>query len=153
MIQRKSLTKVTFLLLAGGVISLAGIQTVTASPDKGGGIPCPTMMGQNGQMSEDMVKIRDAFLQDSKELRKSMMVKRAQMRAMMQATNPDPEKVSVLAGEIFDLREQLREKAIKNGLPGHAFMGPMSKGMGMRPGCNMMQKGGPMTGGAPHHQQ
>ncbi len=148
MIQRKSISKIPILLFVVGAISLAGIQTVAASPDKGAKIPCPTMK-QNCRMSEDMLKARDAFLQDSKELRKSMMVKRAEMRAMMQGTNPDPEKVADLAGEIFDIREQLRAKAVASGLPGHGFMGPP----GMRPGCNMMQTGGPIMNGSPHHQR
>ncbi len=148
MIQRKSFSKLTLLLFVAGAISLAGIQTVAASPDKDGKMPCPTMK-QNCGMSAEMMKAKDAFLQDSRDLRKSMMVKRSEMRAMMQGTNPNPEKVAALAGEIFDIREQLRAKAIANGLPGHGFTGPP----GMRPGCNMMMTGGPMMGGAPHHQQ
>ncbi len=145
--QRKSFSKIALLLFVAAALSLTGIQTVAASPGKDGKMPCPTMKQDCG-MSADMMKARDAFLQDSKDLRKSMMVKRSEMRAMMQGTNPNPEKVGVLAGEIFDLREQLRTKAIANGLPGRGFMGPP----GMRPGCNMMQTGGPMMGGALHHQ-
>ena len=149
MMQRKSFTKTALLLFVAGAISLAGIQSAAASPDKGAQVPCPNMQ-QNAQMSADMMKARDAFLKDSKDLRKSMMMKRTEMRAIMQGTNPDPEKVAALAGEIFDLREQLRAKAIANGLPGRGFMGPP----GMHPACNMMQGGGPMMmGGGPHHQK
>lgn len=148
MVQKKSLGKLTFLLFVAGAISLAGIQTVTATEDKTLATPCPKSMKQDCQMSKEMLKVRDAFLKDTKELRRNMMVKRSEMRAMMQGTNPDPKKVSTLAGEIFDLREQLRVKAGENGLPGLGFMGHQ----GMRHGCNMMQQtGGPMMDG-PHHQ-
>lgn len=148
MIQKKSLGKTVVLLLVGGTFALASMQTAFASPGKGQGMPCPKTMKQNCQMSEDMAKARETFLKDSKELRKNMMVKRAMMRAMMHGTNPDPEKVSSLAGEIFDIKEQLRAKAVANGLPPQAFMGHQ----GMRPGCNKMQDGGPMMGEGPHHQ-
>lgn len=142
MIQKKSIGKLTFLLLVAGAISLAGIQDVSANEDEGASMPYHHGMKQGRQLSEEMLKNHDAFLQDTKELRKNMMVKRAEMRALMQATNPDSERVSVLAGELFDLREQLRTQAREKGLPVRAFMGPM--GMG----CKMMQSGGPMMGGS-----
>jgi zinc resistance-associated protein len=142
MVQTKSLGKVTFLLLVSGILLLAGIQNVSAGEDKGISKPCHRGMQQDTQMSAEMLKNRNDFLQDTKELRKNMMIKRAEMRALMHGTNPDIERASVLAGELFDLREQLRLKAMEKGLPGRAFMGPM--GMG----CKMMQNDGPMRGGS-----
>jgi len=145
MVQKKSLGKLTFLLLVAGAICLVGIQNVSAGEDERASKPYHHGMKQGGQISEEMLNRHDAFLQDTKELRKNMMVKRAEMRAVMQATNPDSERVAVLAGELFDLREQLRMQAMEKGLPGHAFMGSM----GMNHGCKKMRNCGPMPGGSP----
>jgi len=165
MMQKKSLAKMTCLLLAGGLISLAAIQTVTACQTHGPGMKGLGMMKGQAMMQgtnpmAEMMKSRDAFLKDSQELRKSMMMKRAAMKAMMRSAYPDADKIAKLAGEIFDIREQLRAKAEANGMPGMGMMmggGMMGGGMmggmkgpnGMHHGCKMMQGGGPMMGGMP----
>jgi len=156
MMQQKSLMKMTCMLITAGFISLAAIQTVTACQTHGPGRKGPGMKGQammqaNNPMM-DMIKSRDAFLKDSKELRKSMMMKRMAMKAMMRSANPDADKIAKLAGEIFDIREQLRAKAEASGMPGMGMMmggGMMGGGMmgGMGHNCKMMQGGGPMMGG------
>ena len=121
-------------------LAVIGLQTAVAAPGdmKGPGLkhPCP-MQGE--QLNPETIKARDAFLAETTELRKQMAEKRAAMRALMKGTNPDQEQASKLAGEIFDLREQIRPKAQAAGLPPRMMMGMMGGGPMM--GCD-----GPMMG-------
>ncbi len=132
----------TLLTLAAGAVLLTGTLTTAASQDTAPPKAAHHDMKKSCRLNKEMQKTRDAFLLETKELRKNIAIKHAAMRAMMRSTNPDPVKVSSLAGEIFDLREQLRTKARAKGLPGHGFMGPQ----GMHPGCNMMKSHGSMMG-------
>jgi len=128
------------LTLAAGAVLLTGTLTIAASQDTAPMRAAHHGMKKSCWFNKDMQKARDAFLTETKKLRKDVAIKRAAMRAMMRSTNPDPVKVSSLAGEIFDLREQLRAQAGAKGLPGLGFMGPQ----GMHPGCDMMGSPGPM---------
>ncbi len=59
----------------------------------------------------------DAFLQTTADLRKTLVMKEAEYQALMNSTNPDPAKAGALTGEIFQLRSQIRAKAVEAGLP------------------------------------
>ena len=126
-------------------LAVVGLQAATAGPGtmKGPGSkhPC-TMQGQ--QLDKETIKARDTFLAETTELRKTMAEKRAAMRALMKSSAPDPEQASKLAGELFDIREQLRPKAQAAGLPAHMMMGMGRMGAGPM-GCD-----GPMMGGRHH---
>ena len=118
-----------------------GLQVATAGHGaKGTGSKHPCAM-QGQQLDEATIKARDTFLSETVDLRKSMAEKRGAKMALMNSTNPDPEKASKLAGELFDLREQLRAKAKAAGLPAQMMMG-----MG-RMGCNGPRMGGQHHGG------
>ncbi|WP_310600267.1 periplasmic heavy metal sensor [Desulfobulbus sp.] len=80
------------------------------------------------QMSLDMRKAHDKFLDDTIAIRKELAEKRAVMRALMKAGTPDTVKASQVAGELFELREKLRAKAREAGLSLPMGMG---RGMGM----------------------
>jgi len=143
-------------------LALTGIQSALAAPGemKGPGAqqPCPMqnqMMGMQGmqggpQMSTEMMKARDAFLNETAALRKNIAEKQAAKRALMRGASPDPEKAAALAGELFDLREQLRTKAQAAGLPAG-----MIRGMGRMNGGNQMACNGPSMGmmGGKHHRR
>lgn len=88
------------------------------------------------------------FYSETQDLRKQLMMKQAERRALLQSTNPDPATASKLAGEIFDLRNTMQEKAAAAGvsqLGGPGMMGPWDgggpRGGGPRGGGRMM--GGP----------
>ncbi len=105
------------------------------------------MMGRPGMMSgqdkpdPDEARLITRFREDTKALRREMMVKRMRMRALMRAEAPDDVKVGKLAGELFDLQDQLRKKAAKAGVPvsacgqacgmDHGGRGMMGGGKGM----------------------
>lgn len=125
----------------------SGLQVATAVPGaKGPGPNHPCMM-QGQQLDEATIKARDTFLSETTELRKKMAEKRTAKRAVMKSTSPDPEMASKLAGELFDLREQLRTKAKAAGLPPQMMMGMGRMGDGPMKGCNCQQMGGRHHGG------
>lgn len=70
----------------------------------------------------------DKFFEDTTELRKQMAMKRAEQRALMTADTPDAAAVSKVAGELFDLRNSLRQQADEAGVAG--LIGPRD-GFGM----------------------
>ena len=78
------------------------------------------------RMDPDMQKAHEKFLGDTVAIRKQLVEKTATMKALSKAQTPDATKISQLAGEVFDLREQLRVKAKEAGLP----MGMGMMGMG-----------------------
>lgn len=133
--QRTVTTKKVMLSLVLAM-SIGMIFAYSASARQGYGknTPCQMQMTQVDPVTQ---KAREAFFNETVELRKQMAQKRAAMRAIMRAETPDPTQASTLAGELFDLREQLRIVAQSKGLPAQL-------GMGGR-GCNS-GAGGPGRG-------
>ncbi len=124
-------------------LALTGLQAAVASPGamKGPGPqgPCPM---QSGQLDAETVKARDTFLTETTELRKGMAEKRAAMRALMNSNTPDQAQASKLAGELFDLREQIRTKAQAAGLPPQMMMAMGKMGCGNAPMTGARHHGG-----------
>ncbi len=79
----------------------------------------------------------DAFQRDTQALRKQMVMKHAEMRALMQSETPDPAAVSKLSGELFDLQAAMQDKAKAAGVEDY-IGGPCGMGMGMGMGRGMM---------------
>jgi hypothetical protein len=71
----------------------------------------------------------EKFLTDTQDLRKQMVVKGAEERALMHSRNVNTEMVAKVAGELFDLRTALHEKARAAGLAA-PFRGMGREGMG-----------------------
>ena len=120
------------------VILLLGSHFVQAGPGGGYGMGrgncanCPGPQSGQGLSEEELARI-DKFQEDTLELRKKVTIKEAELEALMSGENPDPDRVSKLTGEIFDLRQEFRTKAEAAGLPG-GFRGGMGCGMGMKCG-------------------
>lgn len=94
----------------------------------------------------------DKFYDETKDLRKQMVMKHAEERAIMRSENPDPAKAAKLAGEIFDLGTTLDSKAEAAGVLGLIHCGEYDgprHGMGPRGGGRMMKDGTGRPGGAP----
>jgi len=84
------------------------------------------------------------FYKDSQALHKQIAMKQAEKWAIMQSENPDPQAAAKVAGELFDLRTAMHDKAEAAGVSQH--LGPMSgskagrgpgSGMGGGPGMGM----------------
>ena len=132
------------------VAGLALVGAASAQSGKGGGyghhggMQGGMMYQQLDQQTQD--KIRQ-FREDNQSLRKNIVMKRAEKRALMNGTNPDPAAAAKIAGELFDLRAAVRAKAEAAGIDN--FMGRfgMGGGMGMGPGSMMGRGPGNCQGG------
>ncbi len=60
--------------------------------------------------AEDQAKA-DNFLEETQGLRKEILMKQSERLALMQSDNPDPDRAAKLAGDIFDLRTTIQDKA------------------------------------------
>ena len=115
-------------------LTLAISQAVMAQPDKHGAVDGKGMDANNPcryQPDSEMQKARDKFLTETFAERKALAQKSAEMRAIMQAGTPDTAKASQVAGELFEIREKLRAKAMETGMPmPMLMMGQGCDGMG-----------------------
>jgi len=105
-----------------GVISLVGFSMVSAhgryghGPGNGYGNCddsgyCNSWSYNDWSYNEQDKEKIATFLEETKETRKQIAVKRSERRAMMSQDNPDEKRVATLTGEIFDLKNLLDEKA------------------------------------------
>lgn len=108
-------------LLTSG-LTLAISQAVIAEPTKS--VPPPAqntpakMIPPPGfERHAELIKVRDTFLADTIAQRKALAEKSAEMQAIMKNNAPDPAKASAVAGQLFDIHEQLRAKAKTLGFP------------------------------------
>ena len=139
--MKKSIIAITL------VSSLLVVTAASANWGRGGGrgYACPCQDGYQQQIDPAAQEKYTTFYNETQELRKQMAMKQAERRALMQTANPDPAAASKLAGEIFDLRNTLNEKAQAAGISqfggpgmGGGFMGPGQRGGGKRGGGRMM---------------
>ena len=124
------------LVLTLATVGIAGI--ASARGGMGGGpcmANCPPMQGQMYQQLDKATQDKlDAFQRDTKALRKQIVMKHAEMRALMQSETPNSAAVSKLSGELFDLQAAMQDKAKAAGVD--EYIGGPGMGMGM--GCGMM---------------
>lgn len=127
-------------------VGFFGIQQASAQRGMGAGVGNPDCWRANQQnvqvLDAESMKARTVFLNSTTELRKDMVMKRAEMRAIMHGDNPDEKKAAALAGELFELRSQIQAKAHEAG-----WKGGMGGGAGL--GCNSCSGPG---GGKGHHK-
>ena len=100
-----------------GIISFAGFSMVKAHGNYGAwhgkgygacdGCGYSDSLSSNGQDEEKMT----SFLEETKETRKEIAVKKSERRALMKQDNPDEKRVAELTGEIYDLKSLLNAKA------------------------------------------
>ena len=109
--------------------------------------PGPRMQMQYNQIDPATQEKLDTFFADTQDIRKEIAVKQAERMALLRGENPDPGAAGKIAGEIFDLRTTMHQKAEEAGVT--AYLGPMN---GQRGGRNIsggpgMNRGGMNKGG------
>ncbi len=123
------------------VLTLATVGIASARGGYGGGmgggmgmgVNCPQAQGQMYQQLDKATQDKlDAFQRDTQALRKQIVMKHAEMRALMESATPNPAAVSKASGELFDLNAAMQDKAKAAGV--EAYIG----GPGMGKGCGMM---------------
>ena len=123
------------VLVAG--LTMAAV--VSANPGRGMDSDgnCPQMGMPMMQQMDPATKEKIAkFFKDNQALHKQIAMKQAEKRAIMKSEKPDPQAAAKVAGELFDLRTAMHEKAEAAGVA--QYMGPMGGGKGFRgPGAGM----------------
>ena len=145
-------------IVTTALVAAVALGTATATfagwGQRGGGYwnntmpgPGPRMEMRYNQLDPAVQEKLDKFFVDTQEIRKEIAIKQAERMALIRGDNPDPAAAGKLAGEIFDLRTTMHQKAEEAGVT--AYLGPMNSrggrfggpgGPGM--GRGMMGKGG-----------
>jgi Spy/CpxP family protein refolding chaperone len=151
--------KTIAIITLASTIGLTGLYQASAykgmgAGDMGGSGGCNgagrMMHHKLSQMDEVSKEKFDAFFKDTQQLRRSIVIKRAEKKALMKNGSPDAKKIGKLAGEIFDLRMSMQEKAEAAGL--HDLMQMdcgcgQSDGLGSHHGRKSMMKRKDMNNG------
>jgi len=123
---------ITIALISG--LALAGTASANwGRGTMGGGMNCGQLQGQFTQLDQATQDKIKKFFNDNQELRKKLVMKRAEKRALMQSATPDPKMVAAVTGELFDLRTTMRAHAVTAGVD--KYLGPGRMGAGSM-GCN-----------------
>lgn len=129
--KRQVLSTVLVAVMVSGLITVG-----TASANRGyrNGGCAQYGQGQGGMMFQELdQETQDKITQfrdDTQVLRKEIVMKRAEKRALFSSTNPEPAAAAKIAGELFDLRAAMRLKAQTAGVDQYIGFG------GMRPGAD-----------------
>ena len=145
--MKKQILAIT--LISGLALATAASANWGRGGGWGGGYNGNCPQAQYNQQLDPAVQQKvEQFFLDTQDLRKQMVTKRAEHRALMQNTNPDPAAAAKVAGEMFDLQTALHEKAVAAGV--EQYVGPRMMGGGFGPGMGPGPKngrGGRMMGG------
>lgn len=121
------------LVLGLATAGIASARGMGGGMGGGMGMGCGMMQGQMvqaQQLDKATQDKLDAFQRDTQGLRKQIVMKHAEMRALMQAETPNTAAVSKLSGELFDLQATMQDKAKAAGVDSY-LGGPCGGGMGM----------------------
>jgi zinc resistance-associated protein len=140
--------KIVIAVVVAG-LGLAGLNQAFAGWGARAGGWCPNFQGPGyTQMDPAVQEKLDTFFESNQDLHKSLIMKRAEHHALMRAENPDPAAASKVAGELFDLRAALQQKAEEAGVS--SYLGRMGGHGGpgfCRTGMRGPGHGGPGMGG------
>jgi hypothetical protein len=130
--------KLLMAVAVAGLLGFTGIQMASAhggyGPGAGYGYCRPDLAGDNSPDKATAEKFNTA----TQAIRRSIIVKRSELRALLNQTNPDEKRVAELTGEVFDLEVDLNEKAAEAGFTGRS---PYAHGPGMMRGNGSRNSG------------
>lgn len=136
------------------VAGLIAVGTASANRGNGNGGWNQDCGNQGGMMHQQLDKETQdkisQFRDDNQTLRKEIVMKRAEKRAMMNSTNPDSAAAAKIAGELFDLRAAMKVKAVAAGVDQymrHRGMGSGFDGQQMGRRCQSSGSKGNRQGG------
>ena len=163
------------ILLVLAVVGLIGFSAKSYADWGRGGGGCPMAgagygprgfagPGYDGDLTDEEIatlqKERNAFLEQTRELRENLYQKQLELRAELAKQNPDPKKAAGLQKEVSGLQGELAQKRLDQQLKmkkenpklyGRGFgmgMG-MGPGQGRGPGYGMGMGRGACPGGGP----
>jgi Spy/CpxP family protein refolding chaperone len=146
--------KLSLLLVLALALSLGMAGSVWAQPMGKGMGPVPGMMNLTPEQAGKIFDLMEKMHADTANLRKQMMVKHAELAALLKMEKPDQTAIQAKQKELLALRDQMQEKMTACGLEAKKIapdfemgmgMGGMGMGMGHGPGMGM----GPGAGAPP----
>ncbi len=134
------------------IIGLTMTTAASANWGRGGGYGrgyggCQQLQGQMmqgprfQQLDQETRDKINQFFTDTQSLHREMAMKRAERQAIMRSANPDPQAAAKVAGEMFDLRTTIRQKAAEAGVDQYIGGGRMGRCGGPGRGRGMMGPG------------
>lgn len=147
--QNKLRKNMKTILLLTLVVSLVGSTSAFAFKGMGGGRGGKHgfLMNLTPEQAGQVFDLRQKFMNDTAELRKNMMIKRAELAQLWKAEKPDEAAILAKVKELSALRAQFMEKAVAKRLAMRKIapqaMGPCPGfGPGMGPGFGPGGPGG-----------
>ena len=129
------------ILLVTLIVSLVGATSAFAYKGWGGGFKGKRgwFMNLTPEQAGKVFDLRQKFMNDTAEVRKNMMIKRAELAQLWKAEQPDEEAIQAKVKELSALKAQFMEKAVAQRLAMRKIapnaMGPCPGfGPGMGPG-------------------
>jgi zinc resistance-associated protein len=87
-------------------------------------------MNLTPEQAGQLFDLKQKFMDDTAAQRKAMWVKRAELRALWKAENPDAKQIVAKQKELNAVREQLMEKSVAFRLQARKICPQIGKGMG-----------------------
>ncbi len=145
----KNAFKVSLLLALALMLSLGLAATAGAQPmgmGMGMGHGGKHMMNLTPEQAGKLFDLKEKFHNDTANLRKGLLIKRLEMKALWKAATPDEKAILAKQKEINALRDQMMEKMVPFRLEAKKIapnfdMGH-GRGMGWGQGCGMGPGGG-----------
>jgi Spy/CpxP family protein refolding chaperone len=140
----KKSEKITLLLVLALTLSLGLVASVWAQPmDKGMGHG-PAMMNLTPEQAGKIYDLNEKMYADTSNLRKQMMIKHAELAALLKAEKPDQNAIQAKQKELKDLGDQIQEKMVASRLEAKKIAPDfdMSPGPGMGTGMGMCPAAG-----------
>lgn len=132
--------KIKKIVVVAGLVTVLGFAVMQQASARGwgagqgGGYDCPNYGMSSQQLDEATQAKIDAFRTETTELRKQIAMKRAEKQALMANQSPDAKAIASVEGELFDLRNEMQNKAREAGVPMMGGMRGKQGGMGMGAG-------------------
>jgi len=148
--QKQGRKHLKTILLITLIVSLVGATSAFAYRGWGGHMGMSKhgrCMNLTPEQAGQVFDLRQKFMNDTAELRKNMMVKRAELAQLWRAEQPDEEAIQAKVKELSALKGQFMEKAVAQRLAIQKIA-PNAMGPGMGPGVGpgkVKGKRGPRT--------
>ena len=147
--MKKGKNALLLLLALAMVLSLGLAASALAGPMGRGCGPGGAMANLTPAQASQLFDLKEKMHAETVDLRKQMMVKRAEMGALWKAENPDQNVILAKQKELNALREQMQQKMVAFRLEAKKLAPDAAFGMGHGFGKGMGHGGGCGPGGGP----
>lgn len=150
-------SKMSLVVLLALALTMGLAASSWARGGMGGGMGCGMMgaMNLSPDQAGKLFDLKQKFMNDTAEVRKQMVVKRAELAALWKAENPDEKGIVAKQKELNALRGQMQDKSVAFRLEARKIAPQFAQGFGrgwghgMGGGYGACPMGGPGGGMGP----